>query len=296
MPHSPPPDPHQPPPVYGDRPSRASLFWLRQKGLLRRLAVFFGIIMVLFGCALMAFSMVSDRSMSGLRTRLEAMDPLHIKHIIIRGRQLTDESDIIARLGTQQNHSLFGFSVEQARLRIDTLPFVEHSTVERHLPDTVIVTLTERVPVAIWQTRRRFILINRVGERVSEHDLTAQDSAVFRKLPLVVGQGANVAAASIIDLLARYPEVKKRTLALIRIGERRWNILLHNGTTVLLPEGAEEAALKRLSDYQGQFRLLERPITSIDMRLSDRMVIHTVPSNTNAPPPSHSPTTGTGSP
>lgn len=265
--------------------------------MLRRLAVFIAIVAILFGGGLATLTMMPDRSIRGLRAKLEAIDPLKIKTIRIRGRQLTDESDILARLGTQQNRSLFGFSVEQARLRIDALPFVDHSTVERHLPDTVIITLTERVPVAIWQTRRHFVLINRAGERVSEHELTAQDSAAFRKLPLVVGQGANTAAASIIDLLARYPDLKKRTLALIRIGERRWNILLHNGTTILLPEGAEEAALKRLNDYQGQFRLLERPLPSIDMRLSDRMVIHTVPTSTHNPSPSpHSSPTGTGAP
>ncbi|MXV35498.1 MULTISPECIES: cell division protein FtsQ/DivIB [unclassified Saccharibacter] len=291
MPPFPPPDPHQPPPVYGDRPSRASLFWLRRKNTMRRLVVFLGLMLVLIGGGWIALGMVSDRSMSSLRTKLEAMDPLQIKHIVIRGRQLTDESDILARLDMQKNRSLFGFSVEQARLRIDALPFVEHSTVERHLPDTVIITLTERVPVAIWQTRRHFILINRAGDRVSERDLTAQDSTAFHKLPLVVGQGANVAAASIIDLLAHYPDIKSRILALIRIGERRWNLLMRNGTIVLLPEGAENAALARLTDYQKQIRLLERPVTSIDLRLADRMVIHT-PSS----PPSSSPSPGTDAP
>ncbi|MXV44675.1 FtsQ-type POTRA domain-containing protein [Saccharibacter sp. 17.LH.SD] len=273
--------------MYDDRPSRASLFWLRQKGLLRRVGILLFVIILLGGGGWLSFSMVSDSTMTGIRTRLAAMDPLQIKHIIIRGRQLTEEDEIRAQLGTNENNNIFGFSVEQARQRIDALPFVEHSTVERHLPDTIVVTLVERVPIAIWQTQGHFILINDKGDPVSEQTVTAQDKEVFRKLPLVVGQGANTEAAATLDLLAHYPDIRNRTVALVRIGQRRWNLLLNNGTIILLPEGAEQASFKRLSDYQTQMHLLERPLKSIDMRLSDRMVIHplTIESDPSPPPP-----------
>lgn len=258
---------------YGDRPTRAALFWQRQKRRLQRGGAGLVVLAVLGAGAWGVGYLLSDEEKAGLRTQLEALDPLPIKHIEIRGRELTEESDILAMLGTHTGNGLFGFSVESARKRLDTLPFVDHSTVERRLPGTVIVTLTERVPVAIWQTHGHFVLINKAGEKVSEEDISAADANVFRKMPLVVGRGANTQAADVIAILNRYPEVRKRVLALVRIGERRWNVVLRNGTQLLLPEGQEEAAAKRLTEYQDSLRLLDRPLAAIDMRLPDRMVI-----------------------
>ncbi len=60
---------------------------------------------------------------------------------------------------------------------------------------------------------------------------------------------------------------------MVRIHERRWNLRLHNGTDVLLPEGAEAAAILRLAELQREARLLDRPLAAIDLRLPDRLVL-----------------------
>jgi cell division protein FtsQ len=45
-----------------------------------------------------------------------------------------------------------------------------------------------------------------------------------------------------------------------------------------LPEGHEEAALKRLHDLQTTQTLLDRPLVFIDLRLPDRLAVRTKPS------------------
>lgn len=267
--------PQEPFDPYGDRPSSMSLFWQRQKIFLRRLSILGVVCFLLAGAGWLAWSSQGGHRLAdSLRSRLAALDPLRIQHIIITGRHLTDESEIMEALGTGLNRSLFSFSVEDARERIDALPFIDHSTVERHLPDTINITVEEKNPIAIWQMEGHFVLINQKGDTVSRQELTAHNSSVFRKLPLVVGAGANLEANTLITLLDQFPDLNSHTLALIRIGQRRWNILMQNGTTLMLPEGAEAAALSRLHDYQHDYQLLDRPLKTIDMRLPDRMVIH----------------------
>lgn len=229
------------------------------------------------------YNMLSDSQMDTIRTHLESLDPLKIKRITIHGTTLTDRATIMAQLDTDIGRNLFGFSVEKARQKLNNLPFIEQSTVERRLPDTVIVTIKERVPAAIWQTHGHFVLINKEGKTVSEQQFTTADADIFRKLPLVVGDGANENAGPLIEALSLQPEIASRTLALVRIGNRRWNMMMRNGTTILLPEGAEDAALRRLKIYQQNFHLLERPLSAIDMRLPDRMVIHLSPEPSPAP-------------
>ena len=126
-----------------------------------------------------------------------------------------------------------------ARQRIETLSWVEHATVERRLPGTVVVFLQERRPFAIWQNQGKFVLIDRSGQVVAN-----QNVAEFRQLPLVVGPGAPAAAAALLDALTDRPELQKRVVAAVRVGERRWNLRLNNGADVLLPEGHEVAGAR----------------------------------------------------
>ncbi|EHH68655.1 cell division protein FtsQ/DivIB [Gluconobacter morbifer] len=274
-------------PLYEDRPSRAKLFWRRQKRLVRPAIVFLAIMGIAGVGIRLLYDAASEERFAPLRTKLVAMEPLPIRHIIINGRVMTSEASITDALGTGIGHPIFGFSVEAARKRLDDLPFVDHATVERHMPDTVIINLIERTPVAVWQDHGHFSLINRAGEKVSDQGLTGKNAQAFLQLPLVVGDGANTAAASVIDALDKVPAVRSYVTALVRVGGRRWNMTLKDGTTVLLPEGEEAAAISRLAQYQESMKLLERPVVSIDMRLPDRMVVHQVPAA--EPPPDAAP-------
>jgi cell division protein FtsQ len=144
--------------------------------------------------------------------------------------------------------------------------------VERRLPGTVLVRLTERTPFAIWQHQGRFSVIDRDGRVVATETLDA-----FGPLPLVVGAGADRHAAALYDLLLAHRNVLARTQALVRVGERRWNLRLHNGIDVLLPEGQEAPALNRLAELQTRHALLDRPVAALDMRLPDRLVVRQQP-------------------
>ncbi|RUT25088.1 cell division protein FtsQ [Asaia sp. W19] len=261
-------------PVQQDRPARLALFMRRHKRGLR-LFVAFLILLGLAGFGISALHLSSSESrFAPYRAKLVQYLPFQIKTIRVEGRNLTPEEDLMKALGTSVGQPIFGFSVSAARDRIDTLPFVDHAMVSRHMPDTVIVSIVERSPIAVWQDHGHFILINRAGEKVPDQGLEGKNGQAFIRLPLVVGEGANVAASSLVDAMTANPVVKDFVVAAVRIGQRRWNLTLRDGASVLLPEGQEQAALARLAQYQAQFRLLERPVVSIDMRLPDRMVIH----------------------
>jgi cell division protein FtsQ len=74
-------------------------------------------------------------------------------------------------------------------------------------------------------------------------------------------------------------------VALVRVGERRWNLQLKNGITIMLPEGHEAAALARLGTLQTDQALLDRPLVFIDMRLPDRLAVRARPAVPAATPP-----------
>jgi cell division protein FtsQ len=197
---------------------------------------------------------------------------LRINDVVIQGRANTPESLLRAAIGVSRGDPILGFSVEMARQRIETLSWVEHATVERRLPSTLVVYLQERRPFAVWQNQGKFVLIDRTGQVVANENL-----AEFHQLPLVVGPGAPAAAAPLLDTLTDHPDLQKRITAVVRVGERRWNLRLSNGADVMLPEGHEAQAIDRLMQLQQDHALLDRPLAAIDMRLGDRLVVRPRP-------------------
>jgi len=149
---------------------------------------------------------------------------------------------------------------------------VQRAHVERHLPGRIVIRLEERQPFAIWQHNGRFVIIDREGKTVASEGLDQ-----FGPLPLVVGGGADRYAAALYDLVAAERDLAERTQALVRVNERRWNIRLHSGTDILLPEGAEAAAIERIGELQREARILDRPLATIDMRMPDRLVLRNTP-------------------
>ncbi|WP_253736082.1 cell division protein FtsQ/DivIB [Granulibacter bethesdensis] len=263
-----------------DRPARMTILLRRQRRLLRPLgwgvlgiSAVVGIGMLLHIAAPQpningngaSATLASLRKMLGDHTAALGM---RIQDIVIEGRSNTPEPLLNAALGVRKGDPLLGFSVAEARQRIETLSWVENASVERRLPGTIVVKLTERRPFAIWQNQGKFVLIDRDGQVVAD-----QDVATFRTLPLVVGAGAPAAATTLLDALKTEPEVKAHVIAAVRVNERRWNLRLQNGTDVLLPEDHPLEAIRRLAALQKEHELLDRPLQSVDLRLPDRMVL-----------------------
>ena len=142
-------------------------------------------------------------------------------------------------------------------------------------------------PMTTDYRQERAPLLVRDGRVVEAESLDA-----FGPLPLIVGAGAPRHAAAFHDLLLAHKEVLDRTQALVRVGERRWNLRLHNGADVMLPEGQEAPALNRLAEMQARHALLDRPLLAIDLRLADRMVLRHPP----APPAPATPPAGRPAP
>jgi len=264
-----------------DRPGRWKLLWRNRRRRLRPALAVGGLIAVvlLLGGLLHTLGHGADwRERLGNAT---ASLGLRVRDIVIEGRQKTPDALLRAALGVDRGDPILTFSLADARARLETINWVQSATVERLLPGTILVRLTERSPFAVWQHDGKFALIDRDGNTVTDSDV----STFAGQLPLVVGLGAPKAAAPLIDALAAQPALQGRVVAAVRVGERRWNLRMNNGTDVLLPEGAEVQALAKLVELQASHALLDRPLQAVDLRLPDRLVVRPLPDPSHPPPP-----------
>ena len=256
----------------GARPSRLRLWLRRHRGSLRRAGLAGVAFAGLGGAVLAARALHLGDGLAALHERAGQAANLRVRDIVVEGRSNLPERALRTAIGVSRGDSLLGVQLEAVRARIEALAWVQGATVERRLPGTLVVRLTERRPFALWQHQGRFTLVDRVGARLADQDVT-RDAATFSQLPLVVGSGAAERAAGLLDQLAAQPDLKARVVAAVRVGERRWNLRLANGADVLLPEGAEGAAMARLMELHASDALLDRPLQRFDLRLPDRMVV-----------------------
>jgi cell division protein FtsQ len=195
-----------------------------------------------------------------------------IDQIKVIGNQRTSEIDILGEIGLNGWTSLVGFDANAARERIAQLPWVEQVAVRKVYPHTLEVKIEERKPFALWQQGSELDVIERSGRVIAPYS-----GGKEAMLPLLVGSDATRAAPDFLARIARYPDLASRIKGYIRVGDRRWDLRLENGITVKLPEENEDQAIADLVRLEREKGLLERDITSVDMRISDRLVMELTP-------------------
>src|SRR6516165_416018 len=185
---------------------------------------------------------------------------LTVADITVEGRETTDREPILAANPTR------------AKEQLEALPWVRTAVIERRLPDTLYVRLVERKPLALWQHGGKLDLIDREGAVIPVARLDR-----FAKLPMVVGDGAAGHAEELLGMLATDPDLASRVTAAIRVGDRRWDVRIDNTIDVLLPADETASAWSQLARLERSSAILKRDVQSIDLRLSDRLVLRVSP-------------------
>jgi cell division protein FtsQ len=207
---------------------------------------------------------------------------LSVQEILVDGRVETPAAEVLAVLEVSRNSPILGFQPADARAKLEKLAWVKTASVERWLPNTIYVRLTEREPLALWQRQGRLTLVDREGAEIRGADVSH-----FSQLPVVVGDDAPPHAATLVALLATEPALAKRVSAAVRVGARRWNVNLEMGDgrtiEVQLPEINPATAWARLAELEQANGLLEHNIITVDLRIPDRLVVRVIK---EAPPAS----------
>jgi len=164
--------------------------------------------------------------------------------------------------------SMLAADPQDVKARVESLDWVARAEVQRLWPSTVRIEVVRREAMARWQENGMVTLVDAAGERV--HEAGGVSSA---GLPLLVGPGAGPAAEPILRALENLPAVRDRLVALVRVGDRRFDARLQGGVTVMLPEEDPAAALQELEALQEAHRILDRALARIDLRLPHVMAV-----------------------
>ena len=195
-----------------------------------------------------------------------------VNEVMVSGRQQTEREILVKAINVARGAPILAFDIADAKRRVEALPWVRASTIERMLPDTILISIVEREPLALWQLDSKLHLIDAEGEVILSDGLEN-----YSDLLMVVGNGAEIEASALIALIGTEPALMQQVKAATWIGGRRWNVHLKGDIVVRLPEDDAQSAWTRLAEYHKNHRVLDKNVTVLDLRIPDRLIVKTGP-------------------
>lgn len=204
-----------------------------------------------------------------MRHQIETRPEFMVNLLSVEGASTDVTKDIHEIFPIAFPVSSFDLDLDDLRQTIKALPAIADVDMRIRNGGVLVAEVTERTPVALWRSREGLGIVDLEGVRIAElpHRADRPD------LPVIAGPGANTNVPEALSVLAAAAPLNDRVRGIVRVGERRWDLVLDRGQRILLPERNPVRAIERvivLGDVQD---MLERDLVAVDMRLSARPTI-----------------------
>ncbi len=222
------------------------------------------ILVWLFGCVITLWMFWG----SGFYT-MTKYGGLSLRDVQIYNLDKTNYDELLAQANLELGESIFKVDLQQTKMAIDELPWVEQSHIVRVLPGSVHIYITEHRPVAIWQQNGQKTLVSHDGSPIG----AVENFTDYENLPVITGESAPQSFTLLQSVLESYPALQHALRGAKMSRAARWTIYLENGTLVHLPIHNIDEAFIRLRWLDQQFQVLSFQSSVIDLRVRDRAAI-----------------------
>ncbi|ARC88136.1 cell division protein FtsQ/DivIB [Rhodovulum sp. MB263] len=201
-----------------------------------------------------------------IRRDIETRPEFMVKLLVIEGASDPIDREIRAIVPLNLPASSFDLDLEAMRQAVTALDAVKSAELRIRPGGVLEMKIAQRQAALVWRSRDGLSLIDAGGRRVA-----ALDSRETRAdLPLIAGDGAAKAGPEAMALFAAAAPISERVRGLVRMGERRWDVVLDRDQRILLPETGAVAALERVIALEDVSGMLARDIQAVDLRNPER--------------------------
>ena len=208
-------------------------------------------------------------TLSDTRLAFENRPEFQVRTISVHSETPAVAQAIAERMAVELPVSSFHLDMDDLRARGEALDAVESVRLRIRGGGVLEVSAAERVPVMVWRSHDGLKLIDAEGHRVAR----VTTRAARPDLPLIAGEGAPQAISEARILLAAAAPIQDRVRGLVRVGERRWDVVLDRDQRILLPATGALQALERVLALHAAQDLLSRDVVAVDLRNPSRPTI-----------------------
>ncbi|MEL6465432.1 MAG: cell division protein FtsQ/DivIB [Pseudomonadota bacterium] len=165
--------------------------------------------------------------------------------------------------------SSFDLNLAEIRTTVLDMSPVKEASVRIRPGGVLQVDIMPRIPVAIWRRPEGMTLIDETGTLVQP----IARRGLRPDLPVIAGEGAAAHVDEAMALVTAGAPLGNRLRGLVRLGDRRWDVVLDRDQRIMLPSEGAVQALERVIALDGVDEVLKRDISRIDLRLHDRPTV-----------------------
>ncbi|PPB80147.1 cell division protein FtsQ [Albidovulum inexpectatum] len=211
--------------------------------------------------------------LSELRESFENRPEFMVGLIAVEGASPAVDSAIRQMVPFQLPVSSFRLDLDALRARIERIDAVARAELAIRKGGVLQVQITERQPVILWRTAGGLEMLDETGHRVA----TLLDRTARPDLPVITGEGADAHVPEALAILRAARPIAARIRGLVRVGERRWDIVLDGDRRILLPQDGAIEAVRRVVAIDRAEDLLGRAISVVDLRNPGRPTLRLAP-------------------
>ena len=165
--------------------------------------------------------------------------------------------------------SYFDLDIKYLHKVLNDIPAVASAAIKVTVSGVLQIDISERTPAFIWRKDDVISVIDEKGKFIR----LATSRLDYPELPLVIGEAANLSIADISSLIEDNQYFMDQVRAFVRVGERRWDLVLDNNLRIMLPQTEFLAAFDRLMLMNHTGSLFSNQLSTIDMRLVERPTV-----------------------
>jgi cell division protein FtsQ len=192
------------------------------------------------------------------------MSFFRLRHVQVVGARYVRADSIVALLGVDTTRSIWD-ETDELVARVQTHPQVSDVEIARRVPGTLVVTITERVPVAFVPTARGLEPLDAAGRA-----LAIDPSRVNVDLPVLARRDTTVLRL-LGELRERAPQLYQRVNAARRAGRRE--IILELGAVNV--RAMDDVSVDRLADIapvEADLARRQARAVELDLRYRDQVI------------------------
>lgn len=203
---------------------------------------------------------------AAIKTEVQNRPEFTVNLMAIDGASAELSTDIREIIPIDFPISSFDLDLEAMLDQVEGLDAVAQAGVRVRAGGILQIDITERMPAVVWRGPHGLELLDDTGRRVAKMNARVERS----DLPLVAGEGAEREVAEALMLLQSAGPLMPRLRGIVRVGERRWDMVLDNDQTIMLPELEPFPALAQVIALNQTQDLLSRDVRAVDMRNPNR--------------------------
>ncbi|MDT2033586.1 MAG: cell division protein FtsQ/DivIB [Planktomarina sp.] len=204
---------------------------------------------------------------------IQSQPEYRLDALSIEGASPLLQQDIQTKFGSLFPISAFELNLDEMRKWIESIPSVDSAVVMVSAAGLLSVKVLEIPAAFVWRNEEGLKLVSHNG-KILRNIMYRID---FSHLPLIAGKGAVAALAEAQSILVYANPILDRLRGLVRVGQRRWNLILLDGQTIALPENGPELALSQAIVLGQAQNLFKRDISVIDFRNPGRPTLRIRP-------------------